>query len=48
LNKKLREAQDKIFKKLREEKRISYDRSMKHFKECKPARENACATLSNA
>jgi hypothetical protein len=21
---------------------------MKHFKECKPARENACATLSNA
>jgi hypothetical protein len=47
LNKKLREAQDQIIK-LREEKRISYDRAMKHFKECIPARENACATLSNA
>jgi hypothetical protein len=47
LNKKLREAQDQIIK-LREEKRISDDRAMKHFKECIPARENACATLSNA
>jgi len=43
----LREAQDQTIK-LREEKRISYDRAMKHFKECIPARENACAALSNA
>jgi hypothetical protein len=46
-NKKLREAQNKIVH-LREENRILDDRAMKHFKECKPVRENACATLSNA
>ena len=47
LNKRLRQAQDEIIK-LREEKRLSYDRAMKHFKECKPTRENAYAYLSNA
>jgi hypothetical protein len=47
LNKQLREAQDEIIK-LREERRLSDDRAMRHFKECIPARENACATLSNA
>jgi hypothetical protein len=46
LNKKLREAQDEI-NNLGEERRLSYDRAMRHFKECIPARENACATLSN-
>jgi hypothetical protein len=43
----LRESQDQIIH-LREEKRISYDIAMKHFKECKLARENPCAALSNA
>jgi len=47
LNKNLRESQDQIIK-IREEKRISDDRAMKHFKEYKPARENSCATFSNA
>jgi hypothetical protein len=47
LNKQLREAQDQIIK-LSEEKRISDDRFMKHFKECIPTRQNASATLSNA
>ena len=46
MNKQWREAQYKIVK-IREEKRISDDRSMKHFKEWKPARENACVALSN-
>ena len=47
MNKQLREAQNEIIK-LREERRLIDDRTMRHFKECIPARENACATLSNA
>jgi hypothetical protein len=30
---------------LREEKRMSEERIMEHFKECKPAIDNACASL---
>ena len=33
---------------LREEKRMSEERIMDHFKECIPAIDNACATLSDA
>jgi hypothetical protein len=47
LKKKLREAQDVIIE-LREEKRISEERIMEHFKKCRPTIDNACATLSDA
>jgi hypothetical protein len=47
LKKQLREAQDVIIE-LREEKRMSEERIMEHFKECRPAIDNACATLSDA
>jgi hypothetical protein len=47
LKKQLREAQDVIIE-LREEKRISEERIMEHFKECRPTIDDACATLSDA
>jgi hypothetical protein len=47
INTQLREFQDQTIH-LKEEKRILDDRAMEHFKECKPTRENSCATLSNA
>jgi hypothetical protein len=47
LNKQLREAQDLIIR-LRESKRVSDLRFQRHFKECGPAINNACATLTNA
>jgi hypothetical protein len=47
LKKQLIEVQDVIIE-LREEKRISEGRIMEHFKECKPAIDNACASLSDA
>jgi hypothetical protein len=47
LKKKLREAQDEIIK-LREEKRISEEGIMNHYKKCRPAIDNACATISDA
>jgi chromosome segregation ATPase len=47
LKKKLREAQDEIIK-LREEKRISEEGIMKHYKKCRPTIDDACATLSDA
>jgi hypothetical protein len=47
LKKQLREAQYEIIK-LREEKRISEEGIMKHYKKCRPAIDDACATLSDA
>jgi hypothetical protein len=47
LKKQLREAQDVIIE-LREEQRMSEEKIIEHFKECKPAIDNACASLSNA
>jgi hypothetical protein len=47
MNKHLREAQDQILQ-LREEKRISKEGIVNHYKECKLAIDNACAVISNA
>jgi hypothetical protein len=47
LKNKLREAQDEIIK-LREEKRISEEGIMKHYKKCRPTIDNACATIFDA
>jgi hypothetical protein len=47
MNKKLREAQDQIIK-LREEKRISEEGIMNHYKKCRPTIDNACAVISDA
>jgi hypothetical protein len=47
LKKKLRDAQDVIIE-LREENMISKERIMEHFKECRPAIDDACASLSDA
>jgi hypothetical protein len=43
----LREAQDLVIQ-LREEKRVSELEFDRHLKECGPAINNACASLSNA
>jgi hypothetical protein len=47
LKKQLREAQDVIIE-LREEHRMSHEKIMEHFKECRPTIDNECATLSGA
>jgi hypothetical protein len=47
VKKQPREAQDVIIE-LREEQRMSKEKITKHFKECRQAINNACATLSNA
>jgi hypothetical protein len=47
LKKKLREAQDVIID-LREEQRMPDEKITEHFKECRPAIDNACAALSSA
>jgi hypothetical protein len=47
LKKQLREAQDVIIQ-LREEHRVSEERIIEHFKECRSTIDNACTTLTSA